>query len=219
MDFIASSALMAFLSHFSAVHTSEYCRYQVLQSTATLDHCAGKVLKNTMQENKAKNFVFLWNQTFYFLLYTPGYYNIHVILELFPHCMTFTKKCDKYPRNWMSSTIGVMLGISIMKTMPVLFILIFSFGICTALVVMCQFSLPHCRESLSSNDSVWQIQTTSTPQPWHLFPCNVNLYMKQLGSLTACSIIITTSRSGSQDDTFYQTCPFVLLAKTHSHID
>lgn len=57
--FIASSALMAFLSHFSAVHTSEYCRYQVLLRTATLDHCAGKVLKNTMQENKAKNVVFI----------------------------------------------------------------------------------------------------------------------------------------------------------------
>lgn len=59
---------------------------------------------------------------FIFFRTSPGYYNIRVILELFPHCVTFTKKCDKYPQNWMSSTIGVMLGISIMKTMPVLFI-------------------------------------------------------------------------------------------------
>lgn len=64
---------------------------------------------------------------FIFFRTSPGYYNIRVILELFPHCVTFTKKCDKYPTNWMSSTIGVMLGISIMKTMPVLFILIFFF--------------------------------------------------------------------------------------------
>lgn len=99
MDFIASSALMAFLSHFSAVHTSEYCRYQVLLRTATLDHCAGKVLKNTMQENKAKILSLFETKHFIFFRTSPGYYNIRVILELFPHCVTFTKKCDKYPTN------------------------------------------------------------------------------------------------------------------------
>lgn len=36
---------------------------------------------------------------FIFFRTSPGYYNIRVILELFPHCVTFTKKCDKYPQN------------------------------------------------------------------------------------------------------------------------
>lgn len=145
---------------------TDHCGYQVLRNTVTLHHWAEQGFKESKKEKQTSSLdmSYLGNQIFYFILCLTGYY-IHL-------CdLTFTKKCDKCPQNRMSSTIGVMLGISIIKTMAFFFF----FLAFAQLAVMCQFSLPHCRDSLSSNDSVWQIQTTSTLWPWHLFWCNANL--------------------------------------------